>query len=78
MLENELASFWSDKMSRLFTGTPEKTTTRVPARMTPSEKAQRAKRVAAKGYSYSQIASELGVTKGTVINYLKGYPYKKG
>lgn len=30
----------------------------------------------ANGYSYSQIAQELGVSKSTVLNYLKGYPYQ--
>ncbi|MBI4311521.1 MAG: helix-turn-helix domain-containing protein, partial [Chloroflexi bacterium] len=44
--------------------------------MPPQEKAQRAKAMRAGGASYSQIADALGVTRGTVVNYLRGYPYK--
>jgi predicted transcriptional regulator len=44
--------------------------------MTPQEKASRAKELRASGASYSQIAEALGVTRGTVVNYLKGYPYR--
>lgn len=29
------------------------------------------------GASYQQIADALGVTRGTVVNYLKGYPYRR-
>ncbi len=44
--------------------------------MTPQEKAARAQELRAKHYSDTQIMKELGVSKGTVVNYLKGYPYK--
>ena len=46
--------------------------------MTPQEKSDRARELRANGYSYSysQIMRELGVSKATVVNYLKGYPYR--
>ena len=75
MLENELASFWVPKLSRMFTEKSETSVNRTPVKSDPSSKARLAKQLRAKGYSYSQIASELGVSKGTVVNYLKNYPY---
>ena len=44
--------------------------------MDTAGKVQRGKELRNKGFSYSQIASELGVTGGTVVNYVKGYPYR--
>ncbi len=44
--------------------------------MTPQEKSAHAQKLRAKGFSYSQIMKELGVSKATVVNYLKGYPYQ--
>jgi len=35
-----------------------------------------AKEMRANGATYSMIAEALGVTRGTVVNYLKGYPYR--
>ena len=29
------------------------------------------------GYSYGQIMKKLGVSRGTLVNYLKGYPYRQ-
>ena len=44
--------------------------------MTPQEKAQRALEMSESGLTYSEISIRLGVSKATVVNYLKGYPYK--
>ena len=52
-------------------GTPE-----AVKKLIVQEKASRAHELRAKGFSYSQIMKELGVSKATVVNYLKGYPYQ--
>ena len=76
LMTNQLASFWKPSYSRLY-ATELATSARKPGvKMDTPGKVQRAKDLRNKGFSYSQIASELGVTKGTVVNYLKGYPYR--
>ena len=35
-----------------------------------------AREMKASGASYSMIANALGVTRGTVVNYVKDYPYR--
>ena len=76
LLESQLPSFWKPSLSRLFAaGLPGSSQWSV-AKMTPQEKAARAQELRAKGYSYTQIMKELGVSKSTVVNYLKGYPYR--
>ena len=42
--------------------------------MTTQEKAVRAQELRARDYTYPRIMKELGVSKATVVNYLKGYP----
>ena len=76
LLASELASFWKPSLSRLFAaeGTPAKS--RTAERITPKEKAQIARGLRDQGLSYSQISHRLGVSKSTVANYLKGYPYR--
>jgi DNA-binding CsgD family transcriptional regulator len=76
LLENALPSFWKPSLSRLFAIEAPPAAPRAAKAMTPQEKASRAKELRASGASYSQIAEALGVTRGTVVNYLKGYPYR--
>jgi hypothetical protein len=76
LLENNLPSFWKPGLSRIFAsgaGTP---VTRSPRKLTVQDKVQKAREMRTQGASYSEIARELGVTKGSVVNYLKGYPYQ--
>jgi len=73
MLESELPSFWNPSLSRLFALGQAPSSLKPAKKLTPEVKAKELK---AKGYSYSQIARELGVSKSTVVNYLKGYPYR--
>lgn len=77
MMENELPSFWKPSLSKLFAADVTPSTPRSPKRMTPQEKAEIAKEMWAAGAPYSEIADTLGVSKATVANYLKGYPYKR-
>ena len=76
MLTNQLPSFWKPSLSRIFSTEPTSQASRPGVKTSAQDRAKRAKELRKKGYSYRQIASELGVTKGTVANYLKGYPYK--
>jgi hypothetical protein len=73
--ENQLPTFWKPSLSHLFAVDAAPATPRAGRKMTPQEKAQKAKNMRAQGASYREIAQALGVTRGTVINYLKGYPY---
>ena len=76
-LENELASFWKPRLSRLFAATGQTAAHRPAKQQTPQEKAQKAKELRSQGRSLSEIANVLGVSKSTVVNYLKGYPYRR-
>ncbi|NQW18618.1 MAG: helix-turn-helix domain-containing protein [Chloroflexi bacterium] len=76
MVQSKLPSFWTDQMSRSFAN-PEAKGTRRPKKLSREEKIQRAKELRSNGWTLTPIATELGVSKATVINYLKGYPYKK-
>ena len=75
-LENELASFWKPRLSRLFAATGQTAAHRPAKQQTPQEKARRAKELRSQGRSLSEIANVLGVAKSTVVNYVKGYPYR--
>lgn len=72
----QLPSFWKPSLSQLYAAETTTRSQRPIAKMTPQEKAVRAQDLRAKGYSYGQIMKELGVSKSTVVNYLKGYPYR--
>ena len=76
MMENQLPSFWTPAFSKLFAvgqGTPVTRTAHSPS---PAEKAVMARERRVKGWSLGQIAKDLGVSKATVVNYLRDYPYR--
>lgn len=77
LLENALPSFWKPSLSHLYAGESAPAQPRTPKRMTPQEKARKAKELRASKASLKEIAEALGVTRGTVVNYLKGYPYRR-
>lgn len=73
--ESEMPTFWKPSLSKAFgEGTGSKSV-RKPDTMTPQMKAQMARKMRDEGSTYSEIALALGVSKATVVNYLKGYPY---
>lgn len=76
-MESSLPTFWKPSLSKLFATESKPSTPRAAKKESPQEKAQRAKELRARGYTYSQIMNELGVSKATVVNYLKGYPYRR-
>ena len=75
LLQSELPSFWKPSLSKLFASGD------TPAAFRPGEKAsveiqiKRARDLRSRGQSYAQIAKVLGVSKSTVVNYIKDYPY---
>ena len=77
LVENELPTFWKPSLSRLFAAEANPARHRTAKRMTPQEKARKAMEMRDGGASYKDIAEALGVTRGTVVNYIKGYPYRK-
>ena len=76
LMENQLPSFWKPSLTKLFAPVGQPAPSRTPKRSTPQEKAVLAKELRGQGKSYREIADLLGVTSGTVVNYLKGYPYR--
>lgn len=76
LLENELPSFWKPGLSRLFASGGTDAEPRVGTRLTPAERAIRARELRDLGYSLSEISRLLGVSKSTVVNYVRGYPYR--
>lgn len=76
LMENELPSFWKPRLSRAFATSPASPTKRAPKSLTLRDRQKRALERRAQGASYGVIALELGVSRGTVVNYIKGYPYR--
>jgi hypothetical protein len=76
LLENDLPSFWKPGLSRIFATGTGTLVTRTPRKLSTQDKVRIAKEMREKGASYSEIAGILGVTKGSVVNYLKDYPYR--
>ena len=77
LLENGQPSFWSRGLSCLYASSSSLSGSRIAASRTPSQKAEKAKELRAHGVSYREIAQTLGVTKTTVLNYIRDYPYRK-
>ncbi len=76
MQENLLPSFWKPRLSHLFAEGQPSSVQRAPRRLSSQARVQKAKELRLQGASYREIAVALGVSRGTVVNYLKGYPYR--
>lgn len=77
MLESELPSFSKPGLSRLFVSGDGPGNPRAGKKVSLQEKAQRARNLRALGFSYAAKAKSLGVSKSTVVNYIKGYQYSR-
>ena len=77
LLENEPPSFWTSRLSCLYASASSPAGFRVSARLTPAQKAEKAKEMRTGGASYQAIARVLGVTRTTVLNYIRDYPYRQ-
>jgi hypothetical protein len=76
LLENGLPSFWKISLSHIFAADTSPSTPRIAKKLTPQDKAHRAKELREQRKSIGEIARELGVSRGTVVNYLRDYPYR--
>ncbi len=76
LLENQLPTFWTKQLSKAFASRGSDGDANHPVSVSLNDKRDRAKQLRAEGHSYAVIARELGVSKSTVVNYLKGYPYR--
>ena len=77
MLENELPTFWKPSLSTLFAVGEGTAKPRQAKRPSSGERAARAKDLRDRGWSLGQIAKDIGVSKATVVNYLRDYPYQR-
>jgi hypothetical protein len=76
MLDADLPTFWKPSMSRLFADESGSRVTRNPKELTKNQLIAKAKDLRSQDISYGEIAKVLGVSKSTVMNYVKGYPYR--
>ena len=76
LVENELPSFWKPSLSRLYGIGGGDARPRAGSGLTPAERTIRARELRSQGHSYGEIAVMLGVSKATIVNYLRGYPYR--
>jgi hypothetical protein len=78
LIENELPTFWRPKLSKVYANSGDTALPRLSPEMTREEKKQKAKELHEAGWPQSKIAEYLGVaSKGTIFNWIHGYPYKK-
>jgi hypothetical protein len=76
LIENSIPTFWNEKLSHVFAAGGE-AITMAPQKTQLSSRIEQAKQLATRGHSQGEIAKLMGVSRPTVGNWLKGYPYKK-
>ncbi len=76
LIENSLPIFWSEKLSHIFAAGGE-ITARAPKKTPLEQQKEKVKELKRQGLSNGQIAKLMGVSKGTIKNYLEDYPYKR-
>jgi hypothetical protein len=76
IVQNTLPTFWHEKLSHIFAAGGEPTT-RAPKKTSLSERIEKAKELQRQGLSQGKIAKQMGISRPTIGNYLRDYPYKK-
>jgi len=76
LMENSLPTFWTKKLSHIFTAGGE-VIARAPKKTPLSQRIERAKELKRQRLSNGQISKLMGLSKATIKNYLEDYPYKK-
>jgi hypothetical protein len=76
LVENSLPSFWNEKLSHVFAVGGE-IIARPPKKTPLEQRIEKVKQLKQQGLSLGQIAKLMGVSKGTVKNWLEDYPYKR-
>ncbi len=76
LVENSLPSFWSERLSHIF-ATGREVVARAPEKTPLSQRIEEAKQLRQQRLSLGQIARQMGVSKGTIKNWLEDYPYRR-
>ena len=76
LIENSLPTFWNEKLSHVFAAGGE-AITMAPQKTQLSGRIEQAKQLATRGHSQGEIAKLMGVSRPTIGNWLKDYPYKR-
>jgi hypothetical protein len=76
MLESVVPTFWKPSLSQLFADASSNVEARDPVRLSRDQRIAKANELRSQGDSFGEIAKMLGVSKATVVNYVKGYPYQ--
>ena len=76
LVQNTLPTFWHEKLSHVFAAGGE-AIVMAPKKTPLSQRIEKAKELARQGLSQGEIAKLMGVSRPTVGNWLKGYPYKR-
>lgn len=76
-LQNAKPSFWNAGMSHMFSDVgPTPATPKKAKELSRESRIEKARELNTLGWSLKEIGDYLGVSKATVVNYLKGYPYR--
>ena len=77
LMENQVPTFWNQKLSRAFAHNTGQSSAKTPKKIPIEEKILKTKELYASGWSITRIAEYFGVSRGTVYNWIHGYPYNK-
>lgn len=76
LLENDLPTFWSSKLSNVYANMIELSAPKLPKEMSNYERILKAKELNQTRWSQGKLANYFGVSKGTIFNWIHDYPYK--
>ena len=76
MVESPEPSFRSNRLSNAYASKSQTAEDHHPSKVTLAERRIRAKELKGRGWTYSEIARAIGVSKATAVNYVRDYPYR--